>query len=513
MGRKSQKHLCIRGCTGERVKADQPNLDEYSFRGVQVSSSRGGHTWALGLSACLILVVCIRFFSEDLRALPALVQYIDVPLTGAVAFCALLGFLRRGHRVGRSRLGTVLFLFLLVSLGSALINMSRTELLPTGMFIFNFLCPLVFAVVIIDAPLERKDMELVLRTFLWLGVLQLAVSVVYSLPKFFATSNPDFVSGTFGRNAYQFTYFIGLWFLYVLGGTLVESRHKRRWQNPAIALAALFVFGLFYAAQYRAMLIFFTLVILFTLWASPMRLSKRLFQTIVVAGVSVAMLVTVATAFPSLKLLKVFDLLEDTSPVVQSGKVQAMRNVGTMYGDMPHTMLVGAGPATFVSRSFKVFASTPKPGEAVGGLAVGLMGGLYSTDVATKYVSTIEDKPIQGGTTASSPYSSFTALAAEVGSVGLFVYLSAYLIALVYARRRLKASVRAGDRMGARLAFTCFGGLLLLLVQAVFDNWLETTRVSIPLWTLVGLLYALGESDMSAPQLTTLEGSSPRPAA
>ena len=469
-------------------------------------TSRG---WALGLSASLVLIVCIRFLSEDLRVVPALVQYIDVPITGVLLFCALLAFVRKGHLVGVSRLGMILYLFILISLVSAWINSSRTQLLPVAMFIFNFSAPLIFAVVIIDARLERRDILLVLRTFFWLGVLQLTVAVLYGLPRFLATHNPDYVSGTFGQNAYQFTYFIGLWLLYVLGGSIAGGQSYRRGRNVMVPLAAIAVFGLFYAAQYRAMLIFFTFVILLTLWVSPSRLSSRLLLTVVISAVSVITLIVVATSFPNLKLLKVFDLFQDSTPIVQSGKVAAVRNVVAMYGDEPQAVAVGSGPATFSSRAYLTFSSKPRPGkEAVGALAVSIMGGQYSTDVSKRYIASIPFRAIQGGTTAASPYSSFTSLAAEVGPLGFFAYLAAYLAALLFSLRRMRASAKAGDTLSVRLAFTCFGGLILLLIQALFDNWLESTRVAIPLWTLVGLLYALQRAPLAEQKGDTQESQS-----
>jgi hypothetical protein len=81
-----------------------------------------------------------------------------------------------------------------------------------------------------------------------------------------------------------------------------------------------------------------------------------------------------------------------------------------------------------------------------------------------------------------------------VGWAGFVFSLGGLPPALVFSYRRLVASALEGDALGVRLAFACFGGLLLLLIQALFDNWLETTRVAIPLWILIGLLYALKET-------------------
>ncbi len=468
---------------------------DFSRTGESTLPQPGGRGWALAFAASLFILVCVRFFTDSVGVLPGVAQYVDMPLTAVMLFCILLRLIRSGVRTRHSGLVQVTFLFVLVALISASMNLSRADPLPVGVFIFTFTAPLLFAIVAIGSPMGRQDVLLVTKAFFWLGLLQVFVAAVYSMPRFFATGDPDYVSGTFGINAYQFTYFLGLWLLYVLGGTLNRTGRKSLRQNVMILLSLACVFGLFYAAQYRAMLVFFTLVILVSLWASPVRFSKRVMQMIGVAAVSVGALISVATAYPDLKLLGVFDLFQDATPVVESGKAQAVGKVGEMYGDMPHTMLVGSGPATFTSRAHQTFSKAPQAKkEAAGAFLVSIMGGRYQTDVAREYVGTIDVKPIQGGTTASSPFSSYTSLAAEVGILGLFIYLAAYGIALTYSYRKLRQSAATGDALTARLAFTCFGGLILLLVQALFDNWLDATRVAIPLWILVGLLYALEDA-------------------
>ena len=89
--------------------------------------------------------------------------------------------------------------------------------------------------------------------------------------------------------------------------------------------------------------------------------------------------------------------------------------------------------------------------------------------------------------------------------MGFFAYLAAYLAALVFSLRSMRASARVQDTLGVTLAFAGFGGLVLLLIQALFDNWLETTRVAIPLWTLVGLLYALQRAPLAEQEGDTQE--------
>jgi hypothetical protein len=454
---------------------------------------RGAHSWALLFCISVVLLVCIRFFSEKVRLLPGMVQYIDIPLTVLVGFLTILALARRGFDNDGLRLRLLIYLFFLVFLVSWTANTTRVSLFPAAMFIFGFLSPLVFSAAAINARLGRDDVSLIMRTFFWLGLLQLVVGIFWDFPQFLITDNPDVVSGTFGQNPYQFTYFLGLWLLYVLGGTVIKSGKARRGQGAGIILSSAAVFVLFYAAQYRAMVIFFTLVILFTFWVSPAKLSSRALTSIGVIGVSMITLLIVSTTFPNLKLLRVFDLLQDTTPLVQSGKLKAVNNMFTMYGDIPHTALVGSGPGTYSSRAYVTFAEEPMGVKAnVNPLVSSLLGGrAYGTDVANRYIQSLSHTAIQGGNTAASYESSYTSLAAETGPLGLTAYLAAYVFALRFSYRRLVASAKARDNLGVRIAFVCLGGLMLLLIQSLFDNWLENTRVTIPLWILIGALYAL----------------------
>jgi hypothetical protein len=496
VGSESRNRGRLRGELGPQMNFGRSYPVYGAASATAAGGSRGGRAWAMALSVSLVLIVGIRFFSDSLGVLPGLAQYVDVPIAALLAFCSVLAFIRRGYRAGNSKYGIVLYLFVTVSIVSAWVNSSRVEPLAVAMFIFSFTAPLIVLIVTIHAELRREDVVLVLKTFFWLGVLELGIGILYDVPRFLASGDPDAISGTFGLNAYQFAYFLGLWMLYVLGGSVIGSYAHTRGRNVAVALAALAVFALFYTAQYRAMLIFFTLVILVALWVSPARVSSRMLLTAVISGISVLTLIVVATAFPNLKLLKVFDLFEDTTPIVESGKVQGVRNVLTMYGDIPQAAVIGSGPGTFSSRAYYVFASTPNvEKEAAGAFLMGLRGGqLYISDVANKYSRSIRFKAIQGGTTLANVKSSYTSLAAETGPLGLLVYLAAYVMALIYAFRRLRAGPETRDPLSAQLAFTCFGGLILMLVQGLFDNWLETTRVTIPLWILLGLLYSLERS-------------------
>ena len=119
-----------------------------------------GRAWAWLFSVTLILVVCIRFFSEDVHLAPGMVQFIDVPLTMLIACVAFLAFVRRGLRADGLKLRLILYLFLSLTLVSCLVNPVRVSLYPGLMFYFGFACPLIIAAAMINARLEREDVNL-----------------------------------------------------------------------------------------------------------------------------------------------------------------------------------------------------------------------------------------------------------------------------------------------------------------------------------------------------------------
>ena len=210
------------------------------------------------------------------------------------------------------------------------------------------------------------------------------------------------------------------------------------------------------------------------MWAAPARASHRFVLTDAIATISVVAFLVVATSFPNLKLIQIFSLAEDSTPIVESGKIKAVENIVTMYGDIPHTALVGSGPATLSSRAYLLFSKPPRQEkEAAGAILVGMREGeLYGTDVADKYISSIPFVPVQGGTTISSPRSSYISLAGETGLAGLVICLVPYGMALVFSFRTLHSRSLQRDPLTFRLAFASFGGILLILVQSLFDNWL-----------------------------------------
>ena len=124
-----------------------------------------------------------------------------------------------------------------------------------------------------------------------------------------------------------------------------------------------------------------------------------------------------------------------------------------------------------------------------------LTGGVvYRTDVSEEFVlpRARGQAAVLGSYQLTHPFSSYLALAAEVGIIGLALILFIYGTAL---RRMFAIAVRTtkdfvtGDSLPA-LAIAAVIAPLTLLQMAVLDNWLEVVRVAAPTWIIMGIVQA-----------------------
>lgn|GEM_PF-2788077 len=445
------------------------------------------------VSISLIVIVVVRFFTEVIKVLPTAMQWIDMPIVGIVALYAVGTLSRRRLKLSGGTHAMVMYVFAALCAVSATLNASRVSPFPALLFVYGLLAPIIFAVAIMNMDMSVEDLRKIVRVFVWLGIAELGIGFLYDVPVFISTKNPDVVSGTFGLNAYYFAYFIGLWLLYVLGASLIGPHCGKRVRSLYVAVSVVGVFVLFFLAQYRSMIVFFVLVILGSMLVSPLRSWGQIGLTMLIVVSSFGALVGVNAYAPNLKLLKTFELVTNPDPTLVVGKVISARNVMTMHEDIPHTFIVGSGPGTESSRAYITFANRDYKGKTPTLMAITdrLTGGsAYSTDVARKYLETVPDVAIQGGQSLASPFSSYISLAAETGVVGTMLYLALYAMAIAYSYGSLKRHAKALDGDGFALAFACVGGLLLMLCQALFENWFEALKITVPLWTLIGVLAA-----------------------
>lgn len=438
----------------------------------------------------IVALVTIRFFTEVVPVVPRAANFIDIPIFLALAVAGMTVPPEHNRQRAYLPVAAPALAFLFLSIASVLVNSHRAAPAPVLVFIYGFLAPLgVYAAAYqIWPPGNARTLS---RVLVGLGLLQLAVVGLVSIPRFIASGgNPDFISGTFGTNQYQLVFFLLVVAALLAGIFTFEPQRALARLAPALILAILAVVLL---AQWRAILV--TIVVTIVALGSLLgRRARGIFMS-ALAVVSFAVLISVVGShFPRLKLDETVATLSQSPSSYAEERYKATRPVRRLYGDDPLVGVIGVGPGTFSSRAWQTFAAADSASQSnvQGGYAQSVAGGLYSTDVSDKYVKeqVNEGDIFQGSAALAKPYSSYLGLLAEVGIVGLMLIVAVYLAVLLRAGRLTRAAIASsssGDSLAA-LAVATTIGFLTLLQMGVFENWLEVTRLTFIVWLMFAVV-------------------------
>jgi transcriptional regulator with XRE-family HTH domain len=438
----------------------------------------------------IVAVVTIRFFTEVVPLLPRAANFIDIPLFLTAVF--LLGLLpRERRRPGPAYMPVALLALAFGALAviSAVANSFRVEPAPVLVFLYGFLAPLaIYAACYRLWP--AGNAHVLSRTIVALGALQIGLVATMNLPRFLRTGNPDDITGTFGTNAYQLVFFLlvvvalGIGIATCEGGTLLA-----RVALPLVA-ASLVVMLL---AQYRSLLIPMVTAIVAVAYLLRSR-GRGVLAVGFAAAAFVAAFTIMSAHLPFLKLRSAAASLGADPGSYAAGRLGVAQAVFRLYADIPTAVVVGTGPGTYSSRAWHTFArsSSTSRSNVAGFYARTLRGETpYRTDVAEKYILPQIDygRIVEGSRAISQPYSSYTAVLAELGVGGLVLLAAVYLGALRRSwrlARRALARPRAGDPLPALLVATVVA-FLTIVQMALLDNWLEVARVTFFAWPLLAV--------------------------
>jgi DNA-binding XRE family transcriptional regulator len=470
-----------------------PSTGESRLMAASVSSFRihpvPGRDLVLGSIAVLVL---IRFLTEVVHVIPRALNFVDIPILGALAFAALLRPRRDPPRQpSYMRLAMPATLFVAIGVVATVSNLSRVEPGPAGVFLYSFLAP--FAVYAAVYRLWPAGQALTMsRLLVGLGLAQLAVVFVLDVPRFVRDHNPDLISGTFGTNQYQLVFF-----LLVLTGLLagVFTFEKRRFAARFAPLLSVLILVTVFLAQYRALLATTFLTVLFLGLLLGVR-GRGIVTGAFVGLAFVSALLLVTQKYPNLRFGPTVSTLTRNPGFYVSKKLHTASNVLRLYSDTPRFMVTGTGPGTFSSRGWQTFANAGSTSRSnVQGRYVRAFtgDGHYHTDVSDKYVTSTYHPAavVQGSRALFSPYSDYLSLLAEVGVFGFLTILLVYARALVRSTRltlRLTTTSYAGDPLPA-LAIASTVGLFVLVQMAILDNWLEVTRLTFLTWALLAVTH------------------------
>ena len=357
-------------------------------------------------------------------------------------------------------------------------------------FIYGFLAPLL--VYVAGYRLVASGNALLLsRTIAALGVLQLVVVVAIDLPQFVATRNPDDIAGTFGTNQYQLVFFLLVFVALVAGIATFEPDRMVSRFAPILIVAS---FATILLAQYRSLLVatLVALVAIGVLLGGRARGFAVVGFTAIVFGFAFYYL---AAQLPVLKLDSAASSIVNNPGTYVQGRLDVGWSIVRLYTDIPAAIALGTGPGTYSSRAWQTFANaeSPSASNVQGAYATALTGGqAYSTDVSDKYVLPVLKSGVivEGSHAATSPFSSYTSLLAEIGVLGFLTIVMLYFFAVGrawrLARRNIAIAVRGNPLAALSLATAI--AFLTLMQAAILENWLEVTRITFLFWLMLAVV-------------------------
>jgi transcriptional regulator with XRE-family HTH domain len=440
--------------------------------------------------ASLAAIVLVRFFTEVVPIIPRAANFIDVPVLVTLGLGAIV-YTRKRSPPGAAYLsvGGPVVAFLVVCAASAVLNPSRVAIGPALVFVYGILAPLgIYAAVYRLWP--GGNAASMTRLLFALGISQFVVVLLIDLPRFFATGDPDQISGTFGTNQYQLVFFMLLFTTLLAAAFTFEPRRVMGRAAPLLIPAALIVIFL---AQYRALLL--TTAVSMVLVAVMLRHRGRglLSATVAVAALVFA-LAYVASAFPELRFARTLSTYRSNPVFYASERLKVAGSLVDVYTEEPAAAAIGTGPGTYSSRGWQTFALANSPSRAnVAGPYASLLSGgnAYGTDVSDRYVLPRYHggAVVEGSGQLASPLFEYVSLLAEVGVLGFLMIAGVYVVATVRLLHQAGAVVRdsaLGDALPA-LFITSAVALTALLQMGFLDNWLEVTRVTFVSWMLLAV--------------------------
>lgn len=430
----------------------------------------------------ILIERCItRLFSDKLGTLPGWANYLDYPILVLFALY-VLGRVRY-RATPRTGFGALVAALFIVIGGSALINLPQLHLGAATLFIVGLLEPLAFMLLAHALSPGAAVASALVRILFAIGWLQILVVAAVDVPVFLATQNPDVISGTFGENPYQLTFFLITWNALILSQRPSPRFRAFHWLGVAVLQVVILV--IFLLAQFRAVLPFALLTWLLTYFVVYRNPRKGVVTALTGAVIFAALFLFVSARFPELKWNDVVELGSRSGEAASSGKVQAMINYGQLVMDEPHLLVTGTGPGTYASRGFRTFSIVGREDTANVLYRRIFNTGYYSTDVATRYVLPVATLYAFGSATIASPWFSYLAVPAELGLLGLALVLAIYGRAALISWRNA-----AGEGAPAALAAWACVALSLLLQLGFIENWLEVSRVTVPTWLVFGVALA-----------------------
>lgn len=438
----------------------------------------------------LIITLTIRFFTETFPVLSRRFNFSDNIL---VPLLLIILFIKKAPQKNfiKSDIFNLLVLFSAIIFLSAILNFDSLKLTPALVFVILYLQPFFWFLIIIN---NNISLQYYFKTFYIIYLLQFPIILFLQLIPALKINNPDLITGTFGVNGSQMTFFIIVVISFFIYDYINQRAHKN---DLFIILLGLFAI---LAISFRIGWIVFILSIIFSLrqFKIPIITFKRY-----AAIISVLILLVVLTSLYLNSLTSISSVASQIRSVsyhlFDIPKIRILKSYPSFLKEKPQAIFIGTGPATFISRAYLQFISLPIELNKNVDVAGSYVNRMIPSELSYKYFVSFYLESINssafgiGSSTAINPSSSYFSLLFELGMPALLIYLLIY--AKMYAIIKI-VKHKSPDLNMRNLAFSAQVITLFLLGVSIFDDWFSVTRITTIIWTMYGLIYVEYERNL-----------------
>jgi hypothetical protein len=474
------------------------------------------------LYALLILNVTLRFFTNGLGLIPRIFNVVDIGIVG-VLFLIFLN----SRAAGTSRAdGTVIIRrltwFGFVLLAGSLLNLKYIYLPAALSQVVMLFEPVALFLSLINLPLSEADILKYIRILRRLIVLEISIGIL-QIPIYLKTGDSEALMGTFQHNAEQYAAFLLIGVFFFVGMWKVNPGRAKRYFLPIVAVLVMIV-CIDNKASWLGLLVSLAFV-LHKVGVFRSQFLRRFGPVILLVILSVTGVFVVSRFSHTLYKFSVLAEAWETDQFKNLGKVKAFLDIGRSHTANPYMMIVGSGPSTFYSRACRQFYFSPTARarmysnpDMVGSerddsgprqySASNSMGGVFKqtgrTPYYDRYYSQSEQVFAIGTIQVDSPFSPYAGLLGETGVLGCWLYLSIYVFTLKRLWNWLE--IYQGDEKIFPLIVAAFGFLIYVLVNSIYGPFLETTRLTTILWSMIALVWVYVRMDRQRTQVPHFAG-------
>jgi hypothetical protein len=464
------------------------------------------------LIALILFTTFSRLLTNYFRIIPKIFNLADIFITLIFLFILVIHFAHTHNKLKETTTLKLLLAFNLLCLVAAIANHSYIYLDP---FISQLLMlnegPLLF-LAIMNLPIAPGETNRYFRTLLWLVALEIGIGVI-QIPLYYSSRGGDWITGTFPGNHEQYGGFIFIGLLYLTS----KSREAfGRYILPIIGILCLIIL-IDNKASWLGILVslFFVYCMMF--------MKKNLLGALI-PGIALASVLTVFGYIIILgssgTLYKYSDLysVAEEGNLGNVGKIRAYYDIIESVIDRPYTAIIGSGLGTFYSRASSVYfpsSTWGKYSDSDGGIAMpgnvtraaevrdswsNSMGGVIDTVNNMPYFAKYaQGDPIDfvGARGLDSPWSTYAGLLGENGLLGTGIYLAIYFHILARLISLRKNLLDRGYLFNILIVVSGF--MVYLLTNSVYNNWLETGRMTTLLFGTTAMLLRAHEQPHRIP--------------